>query len=54
MPGNLLLFLTTRIKKLAVWKTAFVSGQLNTNQSQLTKCFALVAWCACCNLDDSR
>jgi len=42
MHDDLLLFLTTRIKKMAVWKTTFVSEHLNTNQSQLTKCFAQV------------
>ena len=53
MPDDLLLFLTTRIKKLAVWNNAFVSEHLNTDQSQLTKCFALVTCFACCSLDDS-
>jgi len=43
MPEDLLLFLTTRIKKMCIWKTTFVSEHLNTDQSQLTKCFALVA-----------
>jgi len=43
MPGDLLLFLTTKIKKMAVWKTTFVSKHLNTEQSQLIKCFAFVA-----------
>jgi len=27
---------------MAVWKITFVSEHLNTDQSQLTKCFALV------------
>jgi len=40
-------------KKNAVWKITFVSEHLNTGQSQLTKCFALVACLACCSLDDS-
>jgi len=31
MPENLLLFLTTRIKKMAVWKTAFVSEHFKTD-----------------------
>jgi len=31
MPENLLLFLTTRIKKMAVWKTTFVSEHFNTD-----------------------
>ena len=33
MPEDLLLFLTTRIKKMAVWKIAFVSEHFNTDQS---------------------
>jgi len=41
-----------RIKKMAVWKTTFVSEHLNTDQSQFTKCFALVCF-ACCSIDDS-
>ena len=53
MPEDLLLFLTTRINKMAVWKTTYVSEHLNTDQYQLTKCFALVACFACCSLDDS-
>jgi len=53
MPEDLLLFLTTRIKKMAVWKTTFMSEHLKTDQSQLTKCFALVTCFACCSLDDS-
>jgi len=43
MPEDLLLFLTIRIEKMAVWKTTFVSEHLNTDQSQLNKCFAVVA-----------
>jgi len=38
MPEDLLLFLATRIKKVAVWKTAFVCEHLNTHMSQLNKC----------------
>jgi len=38
---------------MAVWKTTFVSEHLNTEQSQLAKCFALVACFTCCSLDDS-
>jgi len=53
MPADRLLFLTTRIKKTAVWKTIFVSELLNTDESQLTTCFALVVCFACCSLDDS-
>jgi len=53
MPEILLLFLTTRIKKMTVWKTTFVSENLNADQSQLTKYFALVACFACCSLGDS-
>ena len=53
MPEDLLLFLTTRIKKMAVWKTTFVSEHLKAYRSQLTKCFALVACFACCSLGDS-
>jgi len=53
MPEDLLLFLTTRMKKIAVWKITFVFEHLNTDHSQLTKCFALVACFACCSLDDS-
>jgi len=45
-----LLFLTNRTKKMAVWKITFVSEHLNTDQSQMTKCFALVACFACCSL----
>ena len=41
-----------RIKKMAVWKTAFVSEHLDTDQFQLTKCFALVC-VACCSIDNS-
>jgi len=37
---------------MAVWKTAFVSEHLNADQSQLTKCYALVCF-ACCSLDNS-
>ena len=50
---DLLLFHTTRIKKMAVWKTSFVSEHLKTDQFQLTKCFALVVCFACCSLCDS-
>jgi len=53
LPEDLLLFLTTRIKKTAVWKTTFVFENLDTDQSQLTKCFALTACFACCSLGDS-
>jgi len=53
MPEDLLLFLTTRIKKIAVWKTTFVSEHLSTEHSQLTKYFAPVACFACCSLGDS-
>jgi len=53
MPEDLLLFLATRIKKTVLWKITFVSEQLNTDQSQLTKCFALVACFACHSLGDS-
>jgi len=38
---------------MAVWKTAFVSEHLSTDQYQLTKCFAHVACFACCSLGDS-
>jgi len=39
MPEDLLLFLSTRIKKLAVWKTKFVSEHSNTDQQpHFTKC----------------
>jgi len=38
---------------MAVWKTTFVSEHFKIDQSQLTKCFALVACFACCSLDDS-
>jgi len=38
MPEDLLLFLTIRIKKMAVWKTTFVSEHLKADQSQFTKC----------------
>jgi len=37
MPEDLLLLFTTRVKKMAVWKTTFVSEHLDTDQSQLTK-----------------
>jgi len=53
MPGNLSLFLTTGIRKTAVWKTTFVSEHLDTVQSQSTKCFALVACFACFSLGHS-
>jgi len=53
MPEDLLLFLTTRIKKTAVWKNTFVFEHLNTDQSQLAKRFALVACFACCSVGDS-
>jgi len=43
MPEDLLLFLTIRIKKMSVWKTIFVPEHSNTDQSQLTTCFALHA-----------
>ena len=54
MPEDLLLFLTTRMKKIAVWKTTFMSEHLATDQSQMTKCFALVACVACCGLHAAR
>jgi len=38
---------------MAVCKTTFVSEHLNTNQSQVTKCFALVACFACYSFGDS-
>jgi len=38
---------------MAVWKTIFVFQHLNTDQSQLTTCFPLVACCPCCSLGDS-
>jgi len=41
MLENILLFLTNRIKKMAVWKTTFASEHLNADQSQLTECFSL-------------
>jgi len=50
MPEDFLLFLTTKIKKIAVWKTTFVSEHFDPDQSQLTKCFALVAYFPCCSL----
>jgi len=40
-------------KKMAVWKTTFVSEHLKADQSQFAKCFALVAFFACCSLGDS-
>jgi len=52
MPEDVLLFLTTETKKMAVWKTTFVSEHLNTDQSQWTKCFALVVCLASCSIDD--
>ena len=42
-----------RIKKMAVWKATFVSEHLNTDESQLTKCFALVVCFACSSLGNS-
>jgi len=39
--------------KMALWKTTFVSEHLHADQSQLTKCFALVACFVCCSLGDS-
>jgi len=36
MPDDLLLFFSSIIKKMAVWKDTFVSERLNTDQSQLT------------------
>ena len=51
--GSFVVSYTTRIKKMVVWKTTFVSEHLNTNQSQSTKCFALVVCFACCSLGDS-
>jgi len=53
MRGDLMLFYTTGIKKTAVWKITFVSEHLDTVQSQLTECFALVACFACCSLGDA-
>jgi len=41
-----------RIKKMVVWEFTFVSEHLNTDQSQWTKCFALVACFACCRRGD--
>jgi len=42
MPEDLLLFLLTRIQKMAVWKIiTFVSKHVKMDQSQLTKYFAL-------------
>jgi len=38
---------------MVVWKTTFCPSIYNTDQSQLTKCFALVACFACCSLGDS-
>jgi len=35
-----------------VWKTTFVSEHLNTDLSQLTMCFSLVACFACWSLGD--
>jgi len=54
MPGDLLPFLMTRIKKTVAWKTTFVSEHLDTDQSQSTKCFALIACFDCCILGDSQ
>jgi len=54
MPEDRLLFLTTEIKKMVLLKNIFVSEHLKADQSQLTKCFALVACFACCSLGDSR
>ena len=51
--GSFVVSYTTRIKKMVVWKTTFVPEHLNTNQSQSTKCFALVVCFACCSLGDS-
>jgi len=41
------------MNKIAVWKTAFVSQHLNTDQSQVTRRFALVAWFVSCSLGNS-
>jgi len=38
IPDDLLLFLTTRIEKKAVWKCTFVSERLNTDQVFCTRC----------------
>jgi len=38
---------------MALWKITSVSEHFNTDQTQLTKCFALLAPFACCSLDDS-
>jgi len=43
MSEDLLLFLRTRIKKMPVCKTTFVSEHLNADQSQFPTCFASVA-----------
>jgi len=53
MPEAVFYFLQPGINKIAVWNTTFVTEHLNTDQSQLTTCFALVASFACCSLDDS-
>ena len=54
VPEDLLLLLTTGIKKTVVWKTTFVSEHLDkVHQSQSKICFALVACFACFSLGDS-
>jgi len=53
MPEGLLLFLAIRIKKISVWKIKFVFVHLNTDQSQLNKCFALGACLDGCSPADS-
>jgi len=53
MSEEFLLFLTTRIKKMVVWKITFVSEHLKPDQSKLTKCFAFLVCFACCSLGDS-
>jgi len=38
---------------MAVWKTTFVPENLKADQSQLTNCFGLIQYFACCSLGDS-
>jgi len=53
VPGGPLSFLTTGIKKTSVWKTTLVSEHFDTDQSQMTKCFAFIACFAGCSLGDA-
>jgi len=53
IPEDVLLFITTRNRKMSVLKTKFMSQYFDTVQSQSTKCFAHVACFACCSLGDA-